>query len=809
MRLAVFLFSFLISSSILRSQNNASVDGKVTDSLGQSLSFASVSLMKAADSTLVKADLTNESGAFYITGLQPSEYYIVVYFTGFKKYSSPKFFLNDHDKKTIDFHLVSATKNLKEVEVMVQKPFIEHFADKTVVNVENSIVSVGNSVYDVLERSPGVSIDQDGNISLKGKQGLNVMIDGKPVQMSSDQLSSYLKGMSSSSVSKIELITNPSSKYDAAGTAGIIDIKTKKGRKDGFSSSLYGSYGQGQYEKINAGASFNFKKKKFNWFGNYDYGKRRDFYDLDLDRTFYSHDTPVTKYSQHNFVMFPFNVHNAKLGCDFYAGTQTTIGFVAGGNTNHFTSEGYSNSKTLNGDDELQYYFNTDNDADEARDNGFANISIKHTIDTTGKELKADLDYANYSNPIKQNFRNTYLDPDGNSYLSPTSIRTSVKANLQIYSAKVDYSHPVDPTLKFETGLKSSYVTADNDKEFFNTNNGIEVLDTGKTNHFLYNENINAAYLNANKEFEKISFQLGLRGEQTLVHGNQVTSHITFERNYAQLFPSAFVLYKLNKKNNISFSYSRRINRPNYQSLNPFILYVDPTFYKQGNPFLEPELSNNFEFSYSFDDNLNVMAYYNYNRRSISAVLLQDDINKITIQTEQNMDHVEYYGLSLNVTLKPFKWWNSYYDMNLYNGTYTGSQQGENYQRSNTVFSINTTNSFVFNKGFSSELTFFYKTRELYSVLDINPSSSLNIGIKKTFMDKKLTAKLSGNDILYTNNTSGGVQFSTINEKFVRHRDTRVVTLSLTWIIGKGGANASAKRQSGVEDEKRRAGSGG
>lgn len=807
MRFKYLLFFFIISARLV-SQNTSSVEGMVKDSTGAPLAFSTVSLFNAADSSLSKTDLSDESGFFSIKNQKAGAYFLVAYFSGYKKYRSAVFDLKTEEKKVMgEISLRSSAKSLKEVEVVVQKPFIEHFADKTVVNVENSIVSTGSSVYDVLERAPGVSIDQDGNIALKGKQGVNVMIDGKPVQMSADQLAGYLKGMPSSTVEKIDLISNPSSKYDAAGTAGIIDIKTKKGRKDGFNASVYGNYGQGRYGKFSAGFSFNFKRKKLNWFGNYDYGRKKDFYDLELDRIFYTNGAPSTRYSQHNYAASPYNTHVAKLGCDVYAGKKTSLGFIAGGSSNHLTSAGYSNSETLDGSDALQYYFDTENDAKESRDNAFVNVNFKHSIDTTGKEIKADLDYISYSNPINQNFRNSYRDPAGNVFLPPSSIRTSVKANLQIYSAKVDYSHPFDKTLKLETGLKSSYVTADNDKVFYNTNNGVETLDTGKTNHFLYEENISAAYLNLSKDFEKLSLQFGLRGEQTVVHGNQVTSNITFSRNYGQLFPSAFVLYKLNKKNNLSVSYSRRINRPNYQSLNPFILYVDPTFYKQGNPYLEPELSDNFDLGYTFDDNLNVTAYYSHSVHSISAVLLQDDVNKITIQTEQNMSFVDYYGLSMNFTLKPFKWWNSYFDINAYKGTYTGAQQGENYTRGSNVFSINTTNSFIFSKGFSAEVSFFYKSREVYSVLDINPSSSLNFGLKKTFLNKKLIAKLNGVDVLYKNNTSGGVQFSTINEKFSRHRDTRIFTVSVTYIIGKGGATASSKRQSGAEEEKKRAGS--
>jgi hypothetical protein len=799
-------FSILFASSGLA--QNAAVEGKANDPTRQAIPFCAVSLLNGSDSSLVKAGLADESGIFTFEHLKAGNYFLELYFSGYKKTASALFALNEDEKKTLDpISLEVMSVALKEAEVVAQKPFIEYSAGKTTVNVENSIVSTGSTVYDVLERSPGISIDQDGNISLKGKTGVNVTIDGKSMHMSAEQLANYLKGMQSSTVEKIELIYNPTSKYDAEGTAGIINIKTKKGKKDGLNSSVYASYGQGRYEKINAGLSFNLKKKWFNWFGNYDYGKRRDFYDLNLDRTFYSLDTPSTKYSQHNYVVFPMNIHSGKLGCDITAGKKNSVGFMLSGSSNRFHSSGYSNSSTMNGHDDVLYYFNTINGSDESRENASANINFRRDIDSTGRELRADLDYAWYNGPIAQNFDNTYLATDGTQFLPPTSISTSVKAGLQIFSGKLDYTHPFNKSAKMEAGIKSSYVTADNDKVFYNTVNGVEALDTGKTNHFLYDENINAAYITLSKDFKKLSVELGLRGEQTLVHGNQVTNKTVFSRNYAQLFPSTFFTWNPNDKNSFTLSYSRRINRPNYQSLNPFILYVDPTFYKMGNPYLDAELSDNFDCGYSFGQNFSLSAYYNYNTRTVSAVLLQDNLNKITIQTEQNMDHVEYYGASLNVTLKPFKWWNSYNTIDVYRGTYNGSQQGQSYERGNNVFSINTYNSFAFSHGFSAELSFFYKTRELYSVLDINPASSLTAGIKKTFLEKKLTAKLNFTDILYMNNTSGQVVFSTIDEQFARKRDTRVLTASLAYNIGKGGSTAALKRQSGAEDEKKRAGS--
>jgi outer membrane receptor protein involved in Fe transport len=643
---------------------------------------------------------------------------------------------------------------------------------------------------------------------MKGKTGINVMIDGRSVRMSAEELASYLKGMPASSVQKIELITNPSAKYDAAGTGGIIDIKTKKGRKDGFNASVYSSYSQGRYEKMAAGASFNFKKKRFNWFGNYDFGKKRDFYDLQLDRTFYSNDSATARYVQHNYVVFPFFTHIAKLGCDVNIGRQAMLGFVLNGNRTHFTSDGYSYSQAMDGHDQLQYNYNTNSTSKEARDNASANINFRKVLDTLGSEIGLDVDAAVYSGPIKQNFTSNYIDPLGNSFQPESYVRTDVQAQLNIYSGKIDFSHAFSHTFKMESGIKSSYVTADNNKEFYNTFNGVETLDTGKTNHFLYSENINAGYLTLSKDINKINLVLGLRAEQTAVRGNQATSNIVFTRNYAQLFPNASALYSINKDNEVSVGYSRRINRPDYQSLNPFIVYVDPTFYKAGNPYLQPELSDNIEMSYNYKQKISISPYYSYAVSTIGAVLLQDDINKITIQTEENMSNVSYYGISVNLTLKPAKWWNSFTTIDWYNGHYVGTQQGQDYARGNDVYSINTTNSFMLPKNFSAEISYFYKTRELFSVLNMDPSSSLNVGLKKT-LAKNWSFKLGMNDILGTNNTSGGVQFNTINESFARHRDTRTVAFSITCTIGKGGASSAARRKSSAEEEKKRAGASG
>ncbi|MGQ0827642.1 MAG: TonB-dependent receptor domain-containing protein [Bacteroidota bacterium] len=792
-----------------KAQAGSLIEGQVKDKDNNSAAFATVTLLNAYDSSLVKGAITDEGGNYQIENIKAGRYIIGVHFVGYAKHYSLSFDLKENEKKRMDDIIFLPSENqLNQVEIVSQKPFIERQVDKIVVNVENSIVSAGNSVFEILERSPGVTIDQNGNISLKGKQGIVVMMDGKPTLLNPEQLGNYLKGMPSSAVEKIELINNPSSKYDAAGSAGIINIKTKKGRKDGFNSSINGAYGQGRYEKISGSINFNHKKKKINWFGNYNYSKRKGFHNVTLDRVFSVNGIPNTRFMQDNYVVFPFNNHTAKLGFDFYASKKTTIGLVINGNNNKFNPHGENNTQVYNGTNELIYNFRTTNRSNDLWQNGSTNINFSHTIDTTGKEISGDADYAAYGNKTTQRFLTTYADADGNMYLPDNFIHSNVKGLLQIYSGKVDYSHPYNQTLKFETGIKSSYVTADNDVRFYNTVNGADIVDTTKTNHFIYDENINAAYINATKDFEKISVQLGLRGEQTIMHGTQVTTGTKFDRNYAQLFPSAFLTYRINKKNELAFNYSRRIDRPNYQSLNPFIFFLDPTTYKQGNPFLQPQLTNSFELSYTYDQNTTLTGYFSRTYDNITEVLIQDDVKKVTIQTGKNIGHVDYSGLSINTNLKPTKWWNCFNDINIYYGLYTGEVQGNYLNKSNLVFTINSTNSFVLPKNFSAELSFFYKTKEVYGIMEMEPIYSLNAGVKKTFANNKFTAKLNFNDILYSYRIQAYIGFYNIDESFKRKNDTRTVTISLTYNIGKGGNTPSSRRQTGAEDEKKRAVSG-
>jgi hypothetical protein len=799
MRVFVFSIAMLFATS---AKPQASIEGTLKDSTDHVIPFVSVSLVNGDDSSLVKGSITDENGFFRIEKLFPGKYILYLQAMNYKK-ETIIITLDSLEKKIVNQKLSGFAGNLKEVEIISQKPLIEHLPDRVVINVENSIVSTGSSVFEILERSPGVHIDVEGNVSLKGKEGVAVWMDGKPLNITGDQLATYLKTMSSSVVEKIDLISNPSAKYDAEGTAGIIDIRTKKEKKNGINLSVYSTYTQGRYPKLINGLNFNSRTKKMNWFGSYDYSYRKEFYDLHLDRTFYSEGIPDTRYIQHNYVVYPYKTHTARIGTDYFLSSKSTIGLLLFGTSTRYESSGSSSSNAYNGENVLQYYYNTQSVSNEIRDNGSVNLNFKSSIDTTGGQVSADLDYATYNSPISQYIESFYTDPAGNQYQPPAYVNTDVKARLNIYSGKVDFSKTVAGS-KFEAGLKSSYVNADNDKVFYNTVNNIQTIDSGKTNHFLYDENINAAYLSIGREFKNFSFQLGLRTEQTIIHGDQVTNSTAFSQNYTQFFPNASLQYKPNDINDFTLGFNRRINRPSYQSLNPFIIYVDPTFWRAGNAYLQPEYSQSVEFGYSHGEILYVNAYYSHSLHNIGVVLLQDDVRKLTIQTEENMKFADYYGLNVTLQLKLLKIWNSNTTFSMYNGNYAGFQQGESYERGNTVFDIYSTNSLLLPANFSAELTLNYHTKEVYNIIDLESKFVCNLGIKKSLLEKRLTCKLSFNDIFHAYYAVGTIRFNYIDETFARMHDTRTVTISLTYVIGKGGNQS--RRQTGAEEEKQRAG---
>ncbi len=796
------VFTVIFNTAFARSGR---ISGRVTDEGGKAIAFASVILFRAVDSTIEKTELTNERGTFELSPAKNGAFYLKVVFIGYDTYTSPWLNIMDSTSTLPEIVLRQNNATLKEATVSAQKPLIEVHPDKLVLNVENSIVSTGSSVLDVLQRSPGVTVDQNDVISLKGKQGVNVMIDGRIVPVSAADLANMLKSMPASTVDKIEIISNPSAKYDAAGTAGIINIKTKKDSRMGWNASINGNYLQGIYPKETAGFNINYRQKNFNVYASYTADYRTGFSHVDWDRKYYTGGQYTGSYVQDNYSVLTFHTNLATVGADYSLSSKTSVGFAVNGENFHLGTTGYYAAKVYGPDNIIDSLFATHNTSSGTWNNYAPNVHLKHTFDSAGKVLSIDGDYARYWNVNTQDFTTDYTLPDGSESKPPYILHADITGITQIRSIKADYENPLPGNARFSAGIKSSYVTADNQPNFYNRSSGSDVYDSTKSDHFLYSENINAAYLTGSKDWTRWSTQAGLRAEQTIVHGDELVTGETFDRNYIQLFPSFALQYHADKNDDIGLSLSRRIERPGYQDLNPYKFFVDPSTFKEGNPYLLPALTYAAELSYTYKQRLITTLSYSVTNNVITEVIKPDTSNnRVTIQTNDNLTAMHYIGISGAYTLPLLKWWTNITNINAYYARYEGNLSNTTLNAGKPTFDVNSTNKITLPKDWSAELSVFYQASQLYGFLNLTPVSMFNVGIQKNLLDRRLTIRAGANDIFWHGNAGGSSNYTNYSEVFTAVHDTRRLVAAVTYRFGDKVVSAM-KHSGGAEEEKKRA----
>ena len=803
------MLSLSVITSICSAQTQTaetfSINGIIVDEKGEKVNSAEIFMYETLENKLVKTELSDEKGEFIFSSVENGNYYLKIIVNGELKYTGNSFQISSNQNLGT-LILEPESKQLEEVVLTQKKPYIERSEGKMILNVESNIGSAGSSAFEVLEKAPGVTVDNNDNISLRGKGNVMVQIDGKLTPMSGTNLGNYLRGIPSNAVDKIEFITNPSSKYDAAGTA-IINIKMKKDKRIGTNGSITTAYGQGKYPKSNSGISLNHKNKKINVFGNYNFAYREGFNHLVLDRNFYENDNFIGAYEQDNYLKMDFRNHIGRVGMDYFANDKNTFGIIVNKVSNRFNPNGENVSVVFDETDSPISLFRTSNRSRDHWQNHSINLNHKIVLDTLGSEISTDFDYANYGNKTQQNFTTKYFDLDNNETQNPYLLYGNVKGGLDIFSLKSDFNTLLKNKMKIESGFKTSIVKADNNLAFYDRSSGTDVFDPTKSNHFIYKENINAAYINTSKTFGKWSAQLGLRVENTNITGEQLVDNTSFKNDYTQLFPSVFVGYTLNETNGLEFNYSRRINRPSYDQLNPFKFFLDPTTYKEGNPYLNPQTTHSLEVTHIFKQKIYTTLNFSRTLDNITEVIAPSETApQVTIQTNRNLDSFDLYGIFFVMPLEVTKWWSSTNSLNFYHGFYSGNVANTTINnQGNFTYNMNSVNNFKITGSFSTELTANYRAREIYAFMDVNPIWHLNLGFQKRFKNKSVL-KLAINDIFYTNRSVATSTFDGYVEGFEVERDTRVAVLSYTYNFGNN--NGSPRRRSGgADDLKQRAGS--
>jgi iron complex outermembrane recepter protein len=808
------LFNLLVAGTImLSSQAQTNKAGRVYGSIkdgGQQkvIDAASVSLLKAKDSSLVKLALTDAAGNFSIENVKDGEYLVLATSVGHSKTYSNVFAISatELNVNVGVLQLVPVDKNLAGVTVVAKKPFIERKVDRTIVNVDASISNTGSTALEVLEKAPGVTVDKDGNISLKGKQGVMIMVDGKQTYLSGPELTNMLRNMSSNQLDQIEIMTNPSAKYDASGRSGIINIKTKKNKQKGFNGNLSTAYTQGIYSRTSNSLNLNYKTGKVNLFSTLSGNYRNNFQELDIYRRYTNTDKSTKAvFEQNSFSRRNSGNYNVKIGADFYLSKKTTVGVVVSGVSNPRTDKGVNTSFLKSSAGEVDSIVQAMSKENSTWKNGSVNLNFRHIFDSTGRELTIDADYLRYKSDKDQNFYNTSYTPQ---WILKTSdnLLGELPSDIKIYSTKIDYSHPLKKGAKIETGVKSSYVETDNTAGYYNVVGNVKTPDYEKTNRFDYKENINAAYLNFNKEIKKWSIQTGLRLENTNYEGRQFGNPMkkdsAFKNSYTSLFPTLFVGYNPTEKNQFGFSYGRRINRPDYEDLNPFLFFLDKYTYGAGNPFLKPMYSHVFEASHTYRQFLTTTLNYSYTKNLFSETFNQKDF--ATIVSQGNYGLMNDASISISAQIPVQKWWS----MNVYTeGKYNqfkGLLYGEDVNVDATTFLANVTNQFKFKKGWSGEVTGWYRTRGIEGQIAIKSLGQMTAGVQKQVLKNKGTLKLNINDIFNSRNPRGEINFQNTEARFRQYSDNRTATLSFTYRFGKPIKGLQKRKTGGAGTEQNR-----
>jgi iron complex outermembrane recepter protein len=795
----LFCFLMLFAAGLFLHAQNGILTLKITDQQAAPLPDATVELLNQKDSSLLKAQMTDAGGTVSFRDLLPGIYFGRISRVGYSTQLtaavpvSADTFLN---LPAIALH--PAVNALSNITVSARKPFIELRPGKTIVNMESGSSSVGATAMEALEKLPGITIDKDGNISFKGKSGVMVLLDGKPTYLDAAQLSTLLNGMSASQISQVEIMDQPPARYDAAGNAGAINIKTKKSQQKGFNGSAGTSYTQGRYPRNNNNLQLNYRSGPWNLFLNYSAAINRSFTRIYALRTYYEQDekTIASFLEQPSFLESRGHTHTVRTGVDYTLNSKTNLGLNFNGLLLDRNNTGNNPALWMAADRSADSLIETRSHNTNDWKNGGVNMNIRHSFTST-RQLTADVDLIGYRIRGSQFFENNAVFPTPYSEAS----KATIPSDIHIFSARADYAGQWNK-IKWEGGGKTSHITTDNLSAYDFREGSVWKPDLGKTNHFLYTENIQALYASAETKLARWTLQGGVRYEMTGYDarqlGNAVVKDSSFSRRYNSLFPSLFVSFEADSLHSFSLSAGRRIDRPPFQKLNPFLFIINKYTYQRGNPFYRPQYTWNMELSHSYKGVLLTGLSYSLTKDYFSQVFPLDS-NGLVIYTEGNLGKLQTFGFSVGSQSSLTSWW-SFSAQGVLTHKRMEGVIDKAYRARVTQFQFNLNNQFKFNKGWSAELTGFYASKSQQDIQEIvDPAGQLSVGISKNIMKNKVVLKLAVRDIFYTQWMKGLTYFPGATEYFKLTRDTRVAALSFTWRFGK--AFKTTKRSEGAAGE--------
>ncbi len=812
MRLLLTTICCLFTSSLIFSQN-AAVKGQLQNQEGEAIIYANVALYNQLDSALVKVETTDETGIFKINNIKPGNYWLKASYVGL-----PDLIKNDVQliaDQQLDLGVLSFALEAIELEaatVKADRAMVEVKPDRMVFNVQGTINSTGDNALSLLRKAPGVTVDNNDNVNVLGRSGVLIYVDGKRLPIGGEELSNYLQNLQADQIDKIDIISNPGAKYEAEGNAGIIDIRLKKDKNLGANGSASYTYSQGDLSRMNGNLSGNYRNKTMNVFGSLGAAEGEGFNDM----KFYSLLPGNKIQDESNYGEWAWTNFNARLGTDFFLNKKHTIGFLVSvmendSERNNLNRIKFSESETPNRVDSVLV---ADNKGEGDRSNQTYNLNYRFD-NSKGRTLNVDLDYGSYGSTNVRDQPNRYFDATETVLLRSNIFAYDTPTDIDIYTFKIDYEQGLlGGQLGF--GSKLSRVDSKNTFQVFDSNNGSEVLIDNLSNQFNYEENVYAGYVSYSRPLsQKWNLMLGLRAEQTDSDGELTTfsnsqNDTTISQNYLSWFPNAGLTFQAHPQHSLSLNYGRRINRPDYNVLNPFRNQLSEISYEKGNERLLPEIVNNIELGYTYNYRYNLKLAYSKTTDQITRLIGPDNENSnknATFITWANLANQTIWSANLSAPVQVNEWWNAFFNIS---ASHLDNQAdyGENgvVDVQAFTYSFYTQQTFNLFWKLKGEISGYYSGPGVWGgVFEYDPSWSLNLGLQRKFFDDQLNVRVSANDIFYESWWSGVSEFNGLISSGRGLNDSRRVSISLSYNFGNQNVK-SRKRKTGIEDEAGRVG---
>lgn len=794
------IFTLLIALWSTQLIAQFSFSGKVIDNNKKPISFANVTLLNKETKSIYKGSITEDDGSFSFNNITTNTYEVLISFIGYKEVSRK--IKIDTDKKLEPIVLIEDAETLDKVQITAKKPTVKRKVDRLIFNVENTVLSTGNA-WDVLKKTPGV-LERNGNLTIRNSNNIIILINDKRVYLSNSELKDLLEGTSAQDITSVEVITNPPAKYEAAGNA-VLNIKMKKNLITGYKGKVGTSYRKARFSSGNINTSHYFKNNNVNLYASYSHSRGRG---NRLEEEVINFNQGGTNEKYHSFLDRNswYRTHNFRLNSEFNITKKHTL--TLGGQlyySPNWKARNTTNSDVLNASDIIQSSFSTLNQSE----NFTKNLGLDATYDwqlSEKEKLSISGHYTDYIKTGEQEVKTDFFDID-KIFTNNSTFETITEQTTKIHNSQLDYENKFNESSKFEAGFKYATISSMSDLKHYNLINNQLEIDNTKSNIFAYDEDNISGYLSYQSSFGKLNLKAGLRGEYTSLTGNSATLNQINKNNYFKLFPTFYVQYSPNEKNQLSFTYGKRISRPNYSSLNPFKFYFSDYSFYEGNPRLKPSVTQNIELQYTFKQKYNFDIYYSYVSDYITEISFQDNNTNTLRYSFVNIPKNVDYGMSFNTNMNLSNRWSFYTQHNLYyNEDRFTALENNNQLIKNSIWGyygyISTSYQFLNDKSLTAELSFYKVTDGIQGSLTIEGSEDLSLGITKKLFNEKARLTIQVSDILKSQIVKISTDYLNQNNYFIDNMETQYIRVGFTYNFG----NQSLKKKKNRKkiDEKNR-----